>query len=201
MKKQRLITRLLPPVLLVLCAGVLFSGCTSYLVNRGRDAADIITIGAGLGWGAKARVSSLQAGLLFEATKGGLRGGELVSSDSNAGAVEETDAAWGHSMDIQGVLFGGEYFMGCELPRNKNFFAGTETDSSLSAIPFIHRLDSGYTNPAYYMQVEAVAALGISLRLGVNPGELIDFVLGFTTIDVFGDDVGLEEEGFEEVWE
>jgi hypothetical protein len=34
-----------------------------------------------------------------------------------------------------------------------------------------------------------VAALGISLRLGVNPGEFIDLLLGLAGIDLFGDDI------------
>ena len=40
----------------------------------------------------------------------------------------------------------------------------------------------------YYTQVEVVLGLGSHLRLGLNPGELLDFVLGWTTIDIFGDD-------------
>lgn len=43
----------------------------------------------------------------------------------------------------------------------------------------------------YYTQLEVAAGLGYTVRLGFNPGELLDFLLGWTTIDIFGDDVGI----------
>lgn len=44
-------------------------------------------------------------------------------------------------------------------------------------------------NAAYWTQPEAVLAIGPSFRLGFNPGELIDFILGWGCIDVYGDDL------------
>ena len=41
----------------------------------------------------------------------------------------------------------------------------------------------------YYAQMEAVIGLGPSIRLGFNPGEVLDFVLGWFTIDIFNDDL------------
>ena len=41
----------------------------------------------------------------------------------------------------------------------------------------------------YLTQIEVAAGLGGTLRLGFNPGELLDFILGFTTIDIFNDDL------------
>ncbi len=43
-----------------------------------------------------------------------------------------------------------------------------------------------------YTEVEAVAALGPAVRVGINPGELVDFILGWTTLDIYSDDVGAE---------
>ena len=41
----------------------------------------------------------------------------------------------------------------------------------------------------YYTQLEVfIGALG-TLRLGLNPGELVDFSLGWTGIDIYGDDL------------
>jgi hypothetical protein len=40
----------------------------------------------------------------------------------------------------------------------------------------------------YLTQVEVVIAIGGSVRLGLNPLEAVDFVLGWTTLDVLGDD-------------
>jgi len=41
-------------------------------------------------------------------------------------------------------------------------------------------------------QIEAMAGCGHTLRLGFNPGELLDFVLGWAAIDIYDDDVGSE---------
>ncbi len=45
----------------------------------------------------------------------------------------------------------------------------------------------------YYTQVEAVVGLGYTLRLGFNPGELIDFLLGWTTLDLCHDDISISQ--------
>ena len=42
---------------------------------------------------------------------------------------------------------------------------------------------------SYYTQIEAVVGAGPSVRLGFNPGELLDFILGWTTIDIYKDDL------------
>jgi hypothetical protein len=44
--------------------------------------------------------------------------------------------------------------------------------------------------PYYYTQIEVVGGLLGSLRLGVNPGELADFLLGWFGVDFFHDDIG-----------
>ncbi len=44
--------------------------------------------------------------------------------------------------------------------------------------------------PSYYTQLEVAAgALLVGARVGFNPGELLDFLLGWTTLDIYGDDV------------
>jgi hypothetical protein len=54
-----------------------------------------------------------------------------------------------------------------------------------SVIPFLSLGDKAY----YITQVEAAVGLGGTIRLGINPGELVDFLLGWMTIDFYGDDV------------
>lgn len=44
-------------------------------------------------------------------------------------------------------------------------------------------------NPAYYTQFEISIGLGVTIRLGVNPGEFIDFLVGFASLDLYGDDL------------
>jgi len=44
------------------------------------------------------------------------------------------------------------------------------------------------------LDVEAGASAGVGLHVGVSPGELLDFVLGFTTLDLSHDDEREEHE-------
>jgi hypothetical protein len=41
----------------------------------------------------------------------------------------------------------------------------------------------------YFTQIEGVVALGPSIRLGLNIGELLDFVVGWAGLDIYGDDL------------
>jgi hypothetical protein len=41
----------------------------------------------------------------------------------------------------------------------------------------------------YYYQIEGVAALGLSVRFGVNLAELADFLVGFAGVDLLNDDI------------
>ena len=41
----------------------------------------------------------------------------------------------------------------------------------------------------YYGQMEVVIALGPSIRLGMHPGEFVDFLLGWFRIDIYDDDM------------
>jgi len=38
-------------------------------------------------------------------------------------------------------------------------------------------------------QAEAAVGLGLVFRAGINVGELLDFALGWSTLDIFGDDL------------
>jgi len=42
---------------------------------------------------------------------------------------------------------------------------------------------------AYYTEGEVALGCHYTVRLGVNPGELLDFLLGWTTLDIYGDDL------------
>ena len=44
-----------------------------------------------------------------------------------------------------------------------------------------------------WTHLEAAAALGVGVRLGFNPGELLDFLLGFFGADLYGDDLARGE--------
>jgi hypothetical protein len=48
---------------------------------------------------------------------------------------------------------------------------------------------SGRTPRTYYTDVSVSAAAFLGFTIGFNPGEVIDFILGWTTIDIYGDDL------------
>ena len=48
------------------------------------------------------------------------------------------------------------------------------------------------THISFYTDIEVMIALGAGAKIGFNPGELVDFLLGWTTLDIFNDDVGIE---------
>lgn len=171
------------------------TGCsTPYMTDRCRDAADIVTIGVGMGLGAKARVGFLQAGLLLESDVAALRGGEFVTYDKNAFNVEVpfTECAFDGEFLFTGTeIFAPKEFKPPYPQRGKTFNAY----GGLTWIPFVHLVNEETETPcySYYTQIDLVAALLGSVRVGINPGELVDFVFGWTTIDIFNDDVGTKK--------
>lgn len=180
------------------------TGCMSpYMVNRGRDAIDIFTVTVGYGAGAKARLGPVQAGLFFATDMYGLRSGELLKGgDASHGA---------NGLDVDSFLipmrqddpgfpigkFGTDIYRDRSLPEDeaRGFAAAT------SRIPFLSlpcRFEE--TVPVrpqsaakYLTQIEVAGGLLGTLRLGFNPGELLDFVLGWTTLDIFKDDLARKE--------
>jgi hypothetical protein len=64
---------------------------------------------------------------------------------------------------------------------------GKEYGAGMFWIPFLSVSNRAF----YYTQIEAAAGLWYTVRLGFNPGELLDFLLGWTTIDILSDDVGM----------
>ncbi len=166
------------------------TGCsTPYMIDRRRDAADIVTLGVGAGLGAKARVGFLQTGLLVEKDLIALRGGEFVRI-----GVNRNGEHWVGDADFLFVYFEAfkpQALMPPYPQRGKTF----KTEFEWSWIPFVHLVDGGHNDPpcySYPTQIDVVGALGGSVRVGVNPGELLDFVLGWTTLDIYKDDIRVD---------
>lgn len=186
--------------LAILSVTACLTGCTSpngYLVDRGRDAADVFTAAIGTGAGVKIRVGPVQAGLMANNDLEGLRCGRIGPLGS-FGDYMDTVTPFPYKVSERSryfldkeypwryprYAFGDDYFMGSD--RGKNYAA-------VSPFPFL----SLAGQPEYYSQVEVVVAAFVSIRLGLNPGELLDFLLGWSTLDVYGDDIGLVEEADE----
>lgn len=171
-------------------AGLVSTGCASrYWDNRCRDAKDVVTLAVGLGLGAKAHVGPLQAPLIVQSDYAGLRCGEWFASPmrddfwtyvSEAGHVVDQPLPI-YERDFHFLYSGYEVFDpgGDAAVRHKR-----QESLDISVVT----VDRDRRNWAFYTQVECVVGLIGSVRLGVNPGELVDGLLGFTGFDVMGDD-------------
>lgn len=164
---------------------IMFSGCaTTYMSDRGRDAADIFTATVGIGAGAKARVGPIQAGLLGDCHLTGLRAGKFPCRQQQCDIPA--------TFDLQAVAFGLQCLR-CDdhIPGQR----GKEFEADFNWIPFwAPAKPHGFppevpSCPAYWSQIEVVIGLGPTIRLGFNPGELVDFLLGWVHVDIYKDDL------------
>ncbi len=180
-------------------ACLLSSGCAStYWGNRGRDAKDVLTCAFGLGLGVKARVGPLQAPLLVQSDYTGLRCGEFFVSPMRDDFWTYVSEA-GHVVDQPFPSYVREYgtlYSGYEIFDPGGFAELRHKRVSSQGMGVFATIDDDPRNDGFYSQVECTAGLIFSVKLGINPGELADFLLGFAGIDLFADD--LKTEG--EVW-
>jgi len=198
--------RRIPLLAIVLLSVGSIAGCEhpkAYLIDRGRDAADIVTLTVGLGAGARARMGPLHAGLILFADVGGLRGGNLVTyrpahaGHEIVGTVMADATIWSHENFFLGPNFWGSLHRFKEFEaRGLPLLSGVQpalqvTEVEAESEPLVH---------PYYTQVEAVVALLGGVRAGVNPGEALDFLLGWFGIDIFNDDAEMRKAERESAW-
>ena len=160
------------------------TGCAStYMVDRRRDALDVFTIAGGVGLGARARIGPIHGGLILYGGDVGLYAGDIV--ECYAGSCI-------HFVDTEIIGFGVEQ-MGVRL-----FPSSTRTDrldgkyffAESSTVPFVAtKFNSNLRFPhPYWTQCEVQLGIIPAIRLGFNPGELFDFLLGWVGIDIYDDD-------------
>jgi hypothetical protein len=188
--------RLTALALLLAGVNVFTSGCatTGYWADRRRDAMDVFTFQIGYGLGAKARVGPVQSGLLADIGGVGIRGGDILGFKDFWPAGYDEAA----KQDYVGVVIGMEGFGGSDASNRRGKSFGAKQVAFVS-YPITHPeehqrrwLDEHHIvlNPApYYSQIEVVAAAGLSVRVGFNPGELVDFLLGWFGADIYHDDL------------
>ena len=184
---------------------VLCSRCaTGYVADRCRDGADVFTGAFGVGGGVKARLGPVRVGAFFALDKAGLRGGDFLTGR----AMKGTPFDWfPGTVDIDQTISSAESF--CPLvntlacARGKQYFAAGLLGLSISTWPSVSGgLDEDYDwtikpwpqHLPYYTQIEVAFGVGGTLRLGCNPGELLDFLLGWFGIDIFNDDIEGKEQ-------
>ena len=167
---------------------ILTVGCsTPYMVDRGRDVADVFTVTVGYGVGVKARVGPLGTGLFINSDIVGLRAGTFFRIEDDS-PIKPTDFT-------------------SIIPRFYMFPIFVEEDFNLNGVPKLRHKDfdavgvlfpfytwvsdpcDSSTRWVYNTQLEVAIGIGGTIRLGFNPGELLDCILGWTTIDMLGDDL------------
>jgi hypothetical protein len=115
------------------------------------------------------------------------------NSGTNAAGIQGGDAfcGYGEYKTENGwdgmILFGGEE--GNSAPRaksrHKHHSAFYLLGIAMPAAPH----GEVKCPPSYFTQIEVTAGLGGGSRLGFNPGELLDFILGWVGFDIYGDDL------------
>jgi hypothetical protein len=175
--KRIVVIQTLGVALSLTCA--LSAGCatSAYMKDRMRDGADVFTASVGVGCGGKVRVGPAQMGLFDGADYAGLRGGRFYSG-----------VDLGKWFDICVIVVGIEDFK-CMDPVASARYKEFETTYCLVPLSGMVIRAGPTLNASYWTQIEAVLAVGGSLRLGFNPGELLDFILGWVAIDIYGDDI------------
>jgi len=170
---------------IVISLSTIITGCATsgYMTDRGRDAADIFTASAGAGIGAKVRLGPVQVGLITDCDLYGLRGGTFGDQDGSASQL------WTREQDL--FLWSKEVYAPPRyLTRGKGINAAGGPLYSKQGKLFYKRahMHFGKDKLQYYTQLEAVVALGPSFRIGFNPGEFVDFILGWFGVDIYNDD-------------
>ena len=162
------------------------SGCATrgYLLDRGRDAADIFTATFGIGAGIKARVGPGQVALFENADLCGLRCGQVFWNGNDLILNDELYTPF--PLKKWELTFGTETFRidTSPVPEERAKYVVAYSPFPGVAIG---------TPATFYTQVEVAGGLGLTLRLGFNAGELVDFILGWSTLDIFNDDIGISE--------
>jgi hypothetical protein len=162
-----------------------------YMLDRVRDALDMTTMEAGFGLGVKLRAGILNTGYYQGNGFFGLRGGKIgMQSDAEylfLTPYPKTDLA---GETIPSRICRNEYYSSKNVtPLTSIFPPNTIVDSKS------HDYMENAPTSAYF-QIEMAVGLGPTLRIGFNPAEILDFLLGFAGVDILSDDYGRHRDDF-----
>ena len=176
---------------LLLATALLASGCATYVRDRVADAGDIFTVTVGTGIGVTAKAGPIHTGLGYGIDLYGLRGGEFGSFAPHAPEDE-----WPLSGDIAFIIsaFGGFAPHADRAYARGKTFASAYLDNPEKLLPLVDPpwdWDEEWHSIIHpqWTQIDLSLGLIASVRVGFNPGELVDFVLGFVGLDLYGDDL------------
>jgi len=165
---------------------ICLTGCCTmhgYLTDRAHDASDVITATVGIGVGAKVRAGPVQAALLYNVDQVGLRAGKYFCAALGDDPTLEVYSLFPFPYSELGPA--GNF--GVEVPATI-LFEGDKRGKGFAAYSPFPCIAVG-ADPEFYTQIEVAIGLGLSTRLGFNPGEFLDFLLGWVGIDIYNDDL------------
>ncbi len=197
------------------------AGCASaYWRDRANDLGDIASVSFGAGLGVRARAGSLATGLGTQRDATAVRGGrffcdrrafdleplgwsvDLVLASANIHGmrpVDGTQEPYDRIVNARGK-YQGQYnpvvegvfvpFWLCGEILDLDYYGPERTERTSRLAPC--QKDARPNLPTW-THLEVAAALGVGVRLGFNPGELLDFLLGFFGADLYGDDLARGE--------
>lgn len=160
----------------------------AWFSDRYRDLLDIASLSLEVGGiGAQATLGPVDVGLFTS------RHPTVTGMGGISWGVTSTDVLTGYG--LRSGLW-GEY-----AAEQKTLFFGVQEslkwdDDPAACTPVrgYRRKDWNRELPAYaYTRLGVSAALGVGLRLEFNPGELVDFVLGWFGFDIYGQTAGLDD--------
>ena len=184
---------------------VMLCGCAStktYFSDRGRDALDILTVSVGNGGGVQGRIGPFSVGTVYAEDVAGLRCGkcglfpkiELPREDPKPAAASYDSSfvgffcvAFSRGMASAKELVMWDRFL-MEDGRGKAY----EASGGPFFSPVVRSEDDGHPERLfhpYYAQMELLGGFACTARVGINAGELVDFLLGWVGIDFFNDDI------------
>jgi len=186
--------RLVRWLLLLLTLSLFFSGCT-YLKNRGNDAMDIIDIGITFNneW-------KPDFGLYFDFFNvlpigyANVDGKMIGWGNRNAGWLDYNERSWG-------VIGWGSEKRGCGEFNPLDPHQARPDQRTLAERPDFNvgvvRMASEDNSPPVpqFFECNKMIFLGwIGIYNTCRPGDIIDFILGWTTLDIMGDDIAKAKE-------
>ncbi|MEW6743584.1 MAG: hypothetical protein AB1486_12580 [Planctomycetota bacterium] len=186
--------------ILVACVLMLGAGSCRYAEHRGRDLVDVVTLAAeSSGTNLAVQCGPLVTGVgKARGTGFGLRSGAVgrytfdernllvIGSRCFSPSEELGGKRYELAYDHRGLLFLlllvailSQADCRRQMPQLEDPPISLENAPPLELSGAWHVL----------LQVEVAASAGVGGRAGVNLGELLDFLLGWTTLDICGDDV------------
>ena len=184
---------------LVFVVATFGSGCATYVRDRVADAGDIFTATVGTGIGVTAKAGPIHTGLGFDIDLYGLRGGEFGSFVPDS----KTDTLLPPSCDAAAIVAA----IGTFGPHKSRAWARGKTYSSpyletgelfpFLDLPWDFEAECHPLIDPQWTQIDLSVGLIASVRVGFNPGELLDFLIGIAGFDLYNDDLA----GANDDWE